>query len=60
MLQVSGQLTTEMYQDSVLDHRDIATAILHGDGDAAEMAMRRHVERAYSIANATSPSLFRR
>lgn len=46
LMQMSNTKTPEMYRNSVQEHRAVATAILHGDGDAAEAAMRRHLERA--------------
>lgn len=59
MLQLSGAMTAQMYQDSVNEHREIATAILRGDGDAAERAMRQHLGRACQIAEAMPRWIFR-
>lgn len=51
LMQLSNTKTPEMYRNSVEEHRAVATAILRGDGDAAEAAMRRHLERAnYDLA----------
>lgn len=59
MLQLSGAMTPAMYEDSVAEHRTIAKAILAGDGDAAEVAIRRHLERASQITDAMPDSIFR-
>jgi len=59
MLQLSGAMKPQMYDDSVAEHRDIAKAILAGDADAAEQALRRHLKRATEIADAMPPSTFR-
>jgi DNA-binding GntR family transcriptional regulator len=59
LLQLSGAKTPEMYLDSVLEHREIATAILNGDGSAAEAAMQRHLERACHIIETMPESIFR-
>ena len=59
MLQLSGEMTPEMYRDSVLEHREVAAAISHGDADKAEDAMRRHLERAIEVARAMPRSIFR-
>lgn len=60
MLQLSGEMTPEMYRDSVLEHRAVAAAISRGDGDGAESAMRRHLERAIRIAEGMPKSIFRK
>ena len=60
MLQLSGEMTPEMYRDSVLEHREVASAISRGDADGAEGAMRRHLERAIRIAEAMPQTIFRR
>jgi DNA-binding GntR family transcriptional regulator len=59
MLQLSGAMIPEMYRDWVVEHRAIATAILAGDADAAERALRRHLDRAHQIAAAMPRSIFR-
>lgn len=59
MLQLSGAMTPAMYEDSVAEHRRIATAILDGDPDAAERAIRDHLGRAHEIASAMPKSVFR-
>jgi DNA-binding GntR family transcriptional regulator len=59
LLQLSGGKTPGMYQDSLLEHREIATAILHGQGRAAEAAMHRHLERACHIVETMPESIFR-
>jgi DNA-binding GntR family transcriptional regulator len=56
---LSGGKTPGMYQDSVHEHREIATAILNGDGRAAEAAMHRHLERACHIVETMPESIFR-
>lgn len=58
MLQLGEVKTSEMFRDSVLEHREIAAAILHGDGDAAEAAMRRHLARAAQIVDALPRTAF--
>lgn len=59
MLQLSGAMTPRMYEDSVGEHRAIARAVLNGDGDAAEAAIRTHLSRASEIANHMPTSIFR-
>lgn len=59
MLQLSGAMTPRMYDDSVAEHRAIARAVLNGDGDAAEAAIRTHLSRASEIANRMPTSIFR-
>ena len=59
LLQLSGAKTPGMYLDSVLEHREIATAILHGQASAAEAAMHRHLERACHIVETMPESIFR-
>lgn len=59
MLQLNPAKTPDMYRVSVLDHRGIAAAILRGDGDAAETAMRRHLERGLQILDGMPRSIFR-
>lgn len=59
LLQLSGAKTPGMYLDSVLEHRAIATAILNGDGSAAEAATNRHLERACHIIETMPESMFR-
>ena len=59
LLQLSGAKTPGMYLDSVLEHREIATAILDGDGHAAEAAMDRHLKRACHIIETMPESIFR-
>jgi DNA-binding GntR family transcriptional regulator len=59
LLQLSGAKTPGMFQDSVLEHREIATAILQGDERAAEAAMHRHLERACHIIETMPESIFR-
>ena len=59
LLQLSGAKTPGMYLDSVHEHREIATAILAGDGNAAEAAMDRHLERACHIVETMPESIFR-
>lgn len=59
MLQLSGVMTSEMYADSVKEHRAIASAILAGDAKRAERAMRKHLNRAQAIAKAMPRSVFR-
>lgn len=59
MWQLNQAMDAEMYQASVLEHRAIATAILAGNGSAAETAMRAHLERASRIADAMPANVFR-
>lgn len=59
MLQLSGAMTPDMYEDSVTEHRRIASAILDGDPDAAERAIRDHLSRANEIASTMPRSVFR-
>lgn len=59
MLQLSGAMTPAMYEDSVREHRAVACAILAGDADAAEAAVRQHLERASRITDAMPDSAFR-
>lgn len=59
LLQLSGGKTPEMYRDSVLEHCEIATAILNGDAGAADAAMHRHLERACHIVETMPDSIFR-
>jgi DNA-binding GntR family transcriptional regulator len=59
MLQLSGAMTPRMYEDSVGEHRAIARAVLKGDGDAAEAAIRTHLSRASEIAYRMPTSIFR-
>jgi len=59
MLQMSGVMTSDMYADSVIEHRAIASAILAGDAKRAERAMRKHLNRAQAIARAMPKSVFR-
>ncbi|HUE47289.1 MAG TPA: GntR family transcriptional regulator [Aestuariivirgaceae bacterium] len=59
LLQLSGDKTPGMYLVSVLEHREIATAVLHGDGSAAEAAMHRHLERTCHIVETMPESIYR-
>lgn len=59
LLQLSGAKTPGMYRISVLEHREIATAILNGHGSAAEAAMHRHLERACHIVETMPESIYR-
>lgn len=59
MLQLSGVMTGDMYADSVLEHREIAQAILNGDPDASERALRRHLDRAARIVEGMPRTIFR-
>lgn len=59
MLQLSGAMKPEMYDDSVAEHRAIAKAVLAGDADGAEQALRSHLKRATEIADSMPPSTFR-
>lgn len=59
MYQMSGFLTSEILATSNAEHRAIATAILDRDADAAEQAMRVHLERASRFAYELPPELFR-
>jgi DNA-binding GntR family transcriptional regulator len=59
MLQLSGAMSIAMYHDSVAEHRDIARAILDGDADRAEAALRRHLERAAKVVDVMPRDIFR-
>jgi DNA-binding GntR family transcriptional regulator len=59
LLQLSGAKSPGMYLNSVREHREIATAILHGQGRAAEAATHRHLERACHIVETMPESIFR-
>lgn len=59
MLQLSGAMTAEIYADSVVEHREIADAILKGDADAAEQALRRHLDRAIKLVEEMPRTIFR-
>jgi len=59
MLQLSGAMTPAMYEESVVEHRTIAHAILAGDPDAAEWALRDHLGRAHQIASRMDRTVFR-
>lgn len=59
LLQLSGAKTPGMYEESVREHREIATAILSGDANTAEAAMHRHLERACHIVETMPESIFR-
>jgi DNA-binding GntR family transcriptional regulator len=58
MLQLSGAMTPAMYEESVTEHRTIATAILAGNADKAEAAVREHLERASKITVAMPDTIF--
>ena len=58
MLQLSGAMTPTMYGDSVTEHRTIAKAILAGNADEAEAAIREHLERASQITDAMPDTIF--
>jgi DNA-binding GntR family transcriptional regulator len=49
MLQVQRNLPAEVLGRSVAEHRQIAEAILSGDGEAAGAAMRAHLVRAAEL-----------
>lgn len=59
MLQLSGAMKIEMYHDSVAEHRAIASAILDGDADGAEVALRNHLERAARVVDVMPRNIFR-
>ena len=59
MLQLSPRNTPEIYRASVLEHRKIATAILCGDSEAAEMAMRQHLDWGLQNLHTMPRSMFR-
>lgn len=59
LLQLSGAKTPGMYMASVVEHREIAAAILRGQGRAAEAATHRHLERACHIIETMPESIFR-
>lgn len=59
MSQLGNALTAEILRESVCEHRLIAEAILARDSEAADGAMRRHLERAAAFARDMSDSRFR-
>lgn len=59
MFQLSGALEAEQLAASVGEHREIATAILAGDGAAAAAAIRRHLERASALTRGMPAATFR-
>jgi DNA-binding GntR family transcriptional regulator len=59
LLQLSRAKTPGMFRVSVLEHREIATAILNGDASAAEAAMHRHLERACHMIETMPESICR-
>lgn len=59
MLQLGPAKTPEMYRASILEHRQIAAAILRGDGNEAETVMHRHLERVLEILDEMPRSIFR-
>lgn len=59
MLQLSPAQPPETYRVSVLEHRKIATAILRGEGEAAEIAMRQHLDRGLQNLETMPRSSFR-
>lgn len=59
MFQLSGMLTPETLALSNLEHRQIATAILAGDADAASAGMTAHLNRAQRFARDLPRSIFR-
>lgn len=59
MLQLTGAMTPQMYEDSVVEHRQIASAILAGSPEHAEQALCEHLQRASQIAANMPASIFR-
>lgn len=59
MLQLRGKMSLAMYEDSVAEHRAVARAILAGDADAAEAAIRKHLDRASRITDTMPDTVFR-
>lgn len=59
MFQQSRALTPEILRDSVHEHREIANAILAGDGIAAVAAVRGHLGRATELSRQMSSEIFR-
>ena len=59
ILQLEEATMPRMYRDSVLEHREIADAILRGDSDAAESAMRRHFDRVSRMIEDMPRLIFR-
>lgn len=58
MLQLGDTKTPRTFRESVVEHREIASAILDSDADAAEEAMRRHLVRASRIVEAVPRTVF--
>lgn len=57
--QIRFALTPEVLCQSVSEHRRIAEAILEGDAEAAQSAMRGHLERAAEMVRSMPPGAFR-
>jgi DNA-binding GntR family transcriptional regulator len=60
MAQIGGALSSELIAASLREHREIADAILAGDGAAAERALRAHLGRAVRFMRSLPPEVFRR
>lgn len=60
MLQIGRAMQPEHAAVSHLDHVSVAQAILAGDPDAAEEAMRRHLQRSHDWIVTLPDSAFRR
>src|SRR4051794_23769084 len=58
--QTAGLLREDDLLASVSEHRAIATAILAGNGTAAQAQMRLHLQRAMAVAEAMPPAMFPR
>lgn len=48
------ELSDDQWRTNLEDHRDLARAVLAGDGDAAELFAKRHMLRMMDIAHAIS------
>lgn len=59
MAQISTALTAEIIMQSLSEHRSIAGAILGRNEEAADKAIRAHLERARDFVRAMPANLFR-
>jgi DNA-binding GntR family transcriptional regulator len=60
MAQISSELTGDIIQSSLDEHRAIADAILDGNVEAADAAIRNHLRRALAVVQSMPKELFRR
>lgn len=58
MAQISSELTGDIIQSSLDEHRAIARAILGGNAQAADAAIRNHLQRAVTVLQSMPKELF--